>query len=114
MHSGIWVKRNVAGKRLDGFTDLLGKAFESLHELLLMLIITATPIFTTEAVNEWFIDVVHNRVKSENGVFIKFTEKDFVVVGTLGSDRLAGWCTSHEVAAFTSKFELLTYKNIER
>jgi len=87
--SGVGVKRNVAGKRLDGFTDLLGKAVESLHELLLVLRFTATPITGVEAVNEWLIDVVHNRVESENGVFVKLTEEDFVVVGTRGSNRLA-------------------------
>lgn len=87
--SGVRVKRNVAGKRLDGFTDLLGKAIESLHELLLVLRFTATPITTVEAVNERLIDVVHNRVESENGVFVKLTEEDFVVVGTRGSNGLA-------------------------
>jgi hypothetical protein len=107
-----WVgfQDDVGSEGENGFTDLFGKAVESLHEFLFLLGFTAAPVGAVESVDKRLVHVVDYGVEGEDRVLANFTEQYLVVVSTTLCDWLARGRTPHEVDTLTLKLEFLTYK----
>ena len=101
----IGLQGDVLSEGEDGFTDLLGETFESLHELLPLLGLTAAPVGAIELVDQWLVDAVDDVVEGKHGVLANLAEQNFVVVGTGRADGLARGRAPHKVDSLA--FELV-------
>lgn len=109
----IGLKYDVVGEGKNCFTDLLGEAVESLHELLLLVRFTAAPIGSFELIYKGLVDTVDHCVKSEHGVLIDLSEQHFVIVRATLSDWLTGGRASHKVDTLAFKLEFFTVGDVE-
>ena len=90
--------------------NFLGESVKGLHELLLLLGFASTPVVRVEFVDQGLVDVVDDRVQSEDGVFADFTKEHLVVVGGRSGDGSAWWhSATHEVNTLAFDLFLLAY-----
>jgi hypothetical protein len=62
----VLVEHDVAAEGLEGFLELAGELFEYHGEVVLLLSVTNTPIFSREFVNEWLVNRVHQGVELQD------------------------------------------------
>ena len=83
------LESDVALERLEGLNELLGELVEGLHELLLLIFFTVTPVTDFELVDQGLVDVVDDGVQGSDRVFRDFTKQNLLVILTSGADRFA-------------------------
>ena len=94
---------------LQSFSKLDSELVENCGELHLLLVRALVPVFLAEVFNEWFEDLVNDRVEGCNGMFRDLSENDIIVGGTLTDVLHAVWVScSDKVKTFADQFDLLT------
>ena len=107
----VLLKIDVVLKGLQGLSKFVGELVKDGRELLLVLIVTETPLIMS--INEWFVDLVDNGVERSDGVFRDLTEQDIIVVGSLLVDGSVINGVSDEVNTFALELDFLTVGDLE-
>jgi len=107
----VLLKVDVVLKGLQGLSEFVSELVEHSGELLLVLIVTETPLIMS--INQWFVDLIDNGVEGSNGMLRDLTEQDIVVIGTLLVDRSIVGSVSKEVNTFALELNLLTISDME-
>jgi len=107
----VLLKVDVVLKGLQGLSEFVSELVEDSGELLLVLIVTETPLIMS--INQWFVDLIDNGVEGSNGMLRDLTEQDIVVIGTLLVDRSIVGSVSKEVNTFALELNLLTISDME-
>jgi len=102
--SVVLLQLDVVSQTLESVLEFLSEPVEHLVKLLLLFVITRSPLDSLKVVDQGLVDLVDDGVQRCNGVLRDFSIENLVVVGSLSTDWLVGVnACSKEVNSLSKK-----------
>jgi hypothetical protein len=96
----VGFERDVRVLGLDGFLEFAAEFLKNDGKVAFLFNFAHAPLFGSDLVHKWLVDIVHDGVQGDHGVVGDLTEEDFRVVGILVVNSLASRKAAEEINSF--------------
>jgi hypothetical protein len=96
----VGFKRDVTVLGLNSFLEFAAEFLKNDGKVAFLFNFAHAPLFGSDFVHKWLVDVVHDGVQRDNGVVGDLTEEDLGVVGILVVNSLASRKAAEEINTF--------------